>query len=584
MSNQIAVTAPRDTAQRGPGQGGPGPAPRGAWLALTVVSLGLFLAVVSTTVVSVALPSIGRQLHAGATGLEWVVDSYVLVYASLLVAGGSLGDRHGRKGLFLLGVAVFGAGSLLTGLAPTIGLLLAGRVLQGLGPALLVPGSLTIIRAVFGNPRQRAVAIGVWSTSSGVALAVGPPLGGALVAGLGWRSVFLLNVPLAALLTAAGAWFLPRLPCSGQRGRFDWPGVLLTIAGVGLLALGVIEGQDRGWTSGWVLAAFAGGVAALAGFAIAELRRPDPLVQLRLFRSLPFTVVNLTSMVVFFSFVGAIIYFSAFFQQVQGRSPIEAGLDVAAVGIAWAITAPLSGRLTGRIGERWPLLAGLVIGGAAMLGLLRLTAATPASAIWWDFALLGAGIGMSGTPGSSIAMSAVSAARAGMASAVNNASRQIGQVFGVAVLGALVYARVPHGTGAGGRFGQAGRAAFVTGLHHAVWVSGLALLAAAGLAGLLFTRRASGLPVRAARPELDQGQDGDGRQQPWQQVHREAEDDYGRDGEKDKSKDPRHGDRSPFGSGGGVHALRVPPAVAPVDRDQPRFTPWCVPRRHQGHP
>jgi DHA2 family methylenomycin A resistance protein-like MFS transporter len=485
MSNQIAAIAPRGSAQRGADL-----APRSAWLALIVVSAGLFLAVVSTTVVSVALPSIGRELHASATGLEWVVDAYVLVYASLLVAGGSLGDRYGRKGLFLLGVAVFGAGSLLTGLAPTIGLLLAGRVLQGLGPALLVPGSLTIIRAVFGDPRQRAAAIGVWSTSSGVALAVGPPLGGMLVAGLGWRSVFLLNVPLAAVLTAAGARLLPRLPRSGHRGRFDWPGVLLTIAGVGLLALGVIEGQDRGWTSGVVLAALTAGVAALAGFALAELRRPDPLVQLRLFRSLPFTVVNLASMVVFFAFVGSIIYFSAFFQQVQGRSPIEAGLDVAAVGIAWAITAPLSGRLTGVAGARWPLLAGLVVGGAAMLGLLRLTAATPASAIWWNFALLGAGIGLSGTPGSAIAMSAVPAERAGMASALNNASRQIGQVFGVAVLGALVYAGVPHGAGVGGRFGTADGAAFVTGLHHAVWVSGLALLTAAGLAGLLFTRRA----------------------------------------------------------------------------------------------
>jgi DHA2 family methylenomycin A resistance protein-like MFS transporter len=497
MTAHSSATSPLGTGPLGTGYGRPAepaPAPRSAWLALAVVSLGLFLAVVSTTVVSVALPTIGRGLHAGATGLEWVVDAYVLVYASLLVAGGSLGDRHGRKGLFLAGVAIFGLGSLITGLAPTMGILLAGRVVQGLGPALLVPGSLTIIRAVFGNPRQRAAAIGLWSTSSGLALAAGPPLGGQLVAGLGWRSVFLFNVPLAAALLAAGARFLPRLPRAARRGRFDWPAVVLTTAGVGLLALAVIEGQDLGWTSGPVLAAFAAGVLALAGFTATELRRPDPLVDVRLFARLPFTVANACAMVVFFSFVGAIVYFSAYFQQVQGHSPAGAGLDVAAVGVAWAIAAPLSGRLVARTGERWPLLIGLLIAGGATLGLLRLRAATPLGAIWWDFALLGAGAGLSGTPISSIAMSAVDSARAGMASAISNASRQIGQVFGVAVLGALVYAGLPGGTGTGGRLGPARQAVFVTGLHHALWVSGLALLAAAALAGLLFTRPARTTP------------------------------------------------------------------------------------------
>ena len=321
--------------------------------------------------------------------------------------------------------------------------------------------------------------------------ASGPALGGVLVTGLGWRSVFLLNPPLAALLLAVGARFLPRLPRTGPRGTFDWPAVVLTTAGIALLALGVIEGQDRGWTSGWVLAAFAAGTAALAGFTAAELRRRDPLVDVRIFRQLPFTVVNVTSAVVFFAFVGAIVYFSAFFQQVQGHSPITASLDVAAVGIAWAITAPLSGRLVVLTGERWPLMIGLLVSGAATLGLLRLQAATPLSAIWWNFALLGAGVGVCGTPSSSIAMSAVTAARAGMASAVNNASRQIGQVFGVAVLGALVYARLPGGSGTGGRLDPGRQAAFVTGLHHALWVSGLALLAAAALTGLLFTQRAA---------------------------------------------------------------------------------------------
>lgn len=483
MNAQTAVTGLQPGAAAGPP-----PAPRRAWVPLAVVAAGLFLAVTSSTLVSVALPTIGRDLHAGATGLEWVVDAYVLVYASLLMAGGTLGDRHGRKGLFLLGLVIFGLGSLVAGLAPGTGILLAGRVLQGLGPALLVPGSLTIIRAVFANPRQRAAAIGLWSTSSGVALAVGPPLGGVLVAALGWRSVFLVNVPLAAVLAAAGAWFLPRLPRTAADGPFDWPAVVLSTAGVGLLALGVTRGQAHGWTSGPVLAAFAAGAAALAAFAVAERRRRHPLVDMSLLRRLPFAVVNVTAMVVFFAFVGAIVYFSAFFQQVQGASPARAGLDVAAVGVACAVAATASGRLIGWIGERWPLVIGLAVSGGATLGLLRLQAGTPAGAIWWDFALLGMGVGLSGTPVSTIAMSAVGAARAGMASAVVNTSRQIGQVFGVAVLGALVYARLPGGSGTGGRLDPARQAAFVSGLHHALWLSGLALLAAALLATVLFRR------------------------------------------------------------------------------------------------
>ena len=187
------------------------------WLTLAVMSAGLFLAVLSTTVVSVALPTIGRDLHASPADLEWIVDAYVIVYASLLVAGGAAGDRYGRKGLFLVGTAIFGLGSLAAGLAPAVGVLLAARVLQGIGPALLVPGSLTILRATFTDERQRAVAIGVWSTASGLALALGPPVGGLLVDGLGWRWVFLINVPLAGLLVLAAARFVPRLPRGARR-------------------------------------------------------------------------------------------------------------------------------------------------------------------------------------------------------------------------------------------------------------------------------------------------------------------------------------------------------------------------------
>jgi len=470
------------------------------WPALAVVAAGLFLAVLSTTVVSVSLPTIGRDLHASATDLEWTVDAYVLVYASLLVPGGVAGDRHGRKGIFILGVAVFGGGSLAAGLAPATGLLLAARVVQGAGPALLIPGSLAIIRATFRDERQRSIAIGLWSTSSGIAMAVGPALGGAIVGALGWRWVFLLNAPLAAALVALAARFVPRLPRAAARGRFDWPGAAMSVAGVALLAFAVIEGQDRGWTSALVLAGFAAGAGALTAFVLAERRRADPLVDVSLFRRPAFAAASIAALIVFFAFVGAIVYFSAYFQQVQGSSPVAAGLAVGVIGIAYAVAATWSGRLVGRFGERWPLLTGLIISGLAVLALLRLGPATGMGAIWWNFALLGAGIGLCGTPMSTLALSAVDVNRAGMAAAVLNAARQIGQAFGVAVLGALVYGHLP------GRadlpLDGAQRLLFVAGLHAALLVSGVALIAAALVISPLLIRprravRRRGWPSRA---------------------------------------------------------------------------------------
>jgi len=470
----------------------------GPWWSLLVVSAGLFLPVVSTTVVSVALPTIGRQLHIGATGLEWTVDAYVVVYAGLLIAGGVLGDRRGRKGLFLIGVAVFGLGSLVCGLAPAIPVLLAGRVLAGLGAALLVPGSLTIIRVVFTDPRQRATAIGLWSTASGLALAGGPPLGGLIVDALGWQWVFLINAPLALVLILAAARILPRLAPSPARSGFDGWGALLSTAAVALLAVAVIEGQTRAWTSPLVLAAFVAGIAALVGFIAWERRVPGPLIDVSLFTRPGFAAATVSALVVFFAFVGAIVYFSAYFQQVQGHSPAAAGLDVAAIGVAFALAATAAGRLVGRIGERSPLIVGLIISGLATLGLLRLGADTGIGAIWWNFALLGAGIGLCGTPMSTLAMSSVDADRAGMASAVLNALRQVGQVFGVAVLGALVYAHLP--TGGGRQLDAAHATLFISGLHHALWVSGLALLAAAAIAAALLFRPRTGATTDPYNP------------------------------------------------------------------------------------
>jgi DHA2 family methylenomycin A resistance protein-like MFS transporter len=287
-------------------------------------------------------------------------------------------------------------------------------------------------------------------------------------------------------LIALAARYVPRLPRTRPGTPFDWAGAGLTVVAIAALAVGTIEGQSAGWSVPLVLAAFATGALALAGFIAWEARRTGPLVDVRLFARPTFTAASVAAFVVFFAFVGSIVYFSGYFQQVQGHSALMAGLDVTAIGV-FAVGAGASGRLVGHFGPRWPMITGLVIAGTATLGLLRLGPTTGIGAIWWNFAVLGGGIGLCLTPMTAVAMSATGAAQAGMVSAVHNAFRQVGQVFGVSVLGALVYAGLPGGT-AGPPLDAAQGTLYVTGLHQALWLAGLALLAAAALAAALFAR------------------------------------------------------------------------------------------------
>lgn len=481
LSREAAIVNPA-------GPGDPAAASRAPWLAVAVLAGSQFLAVMSTTVVSVALPAIGAGLHASPSGLLWIVDAYVIVYSALLVVGGTVGDRRGRKGIFLLGLALFGAGSMADSLAPSTGWLLAGRVLQGLGPVLLVPGSLTIIRALFDDERRRAQAIGLWSTGSGLGMAAGPVMGGLIAAHLGWRWVFGFNVPVAAVLLLIAARALPRLGRGAVPHRLDWAGIVLASGCIAAIAFALIEGNSLGWTSPRVAAGFAASACALVMFVARERRAAAPVVDVSLFRRPAFAAANLAALAVFFAFIGAIVFLSAYFQQVRGVSAVAAGLQVSILGVAFAATAPLSGRLVGRVGPRWPMLSGLVVAGAAMLGLLRLGARTGTGAIWWDFAAAGAGVGLCLTPMTQVAVSAVETSRAAMASSVHNALRQFGQVLGVAVLGALIDARAA----------ARGSEGFIAGLHAAMWVSAMALLGTAVLAAVLLRRGAAQSPEQAA--------------------------------------------------------------------------------------
>ena len=354
-----------------------------------------------------------------------------------------------------------------------------------LGPAIVTPTSLAIISATFDEPGARAGAIGVWSSGSGLALALGPAVGGLLVDAIGWRSVFLLNVPLALVVIALGVRFIPVIPRSEEGARFDWTGAFLTTTGIGLLTFAIIEGPGRGWGSGLILGAFVVAFCALAAFVAWEERHESPLIDVSLFSRAPFTVANLAGLAVFFAFIGGIVYLSAYFQQVQGRSALGAGLAVLPVGIGFFVGAPLSGRLVGRFGPRFPMVFGLLLCAAGMLGLVRLQTDSSIGSIWWDLAAVGLGGGLSLTPMTATAMAAVRSHRAGMASAIHNSMRQVGQALGVAVLGSLVYAGVVGGAAGGGRLQGAQASAFVDGLHRAVLVSGGCLLAAAVLAVVL---------------------------------------------------------------------------------------------------
>jgi DHA2 family methylenomycin A resistance protein-like MFS transporter len=451
-------------------------------LTVLVVTLAQFMAVMSTSVVSVALPTIGRDLHASSASLEWIVDAYVIVYASLLVAGGVLSDRRGRKGMFMAGVSVFGAGSLVAGVAPSVGWLMVGRVIQGLGPAIVTPTSLAIISSTFSDSRGRAAAIGVWSSGSGLALALGPAVGGLLVVAGGWRWVFLMNVPLAVAIIVLGARFVPLIAHGRARTRFDGVGAALITLGVAVLTFALIEGPSRGWSSGLIVGAFVMAGLGFVAFVPWERGHPAPLIDVSLFSRAPFTVANVAGLAVFFAFIGGIVYLSAYFQQVQGRSALGAGLAVLPIGAGFFVGAPLSGRLVGRLGPRLPMVAGLVLCGTATIGLIRLSADSSIGALWWDLLAIGLGGGLSLTPMTATAMAAVGPERAGMASAIHNSMRQIGQALGVAVLGSLVYAGVAGGQAGGERLRGDSAAAFVEGLHRAVAVSGGCLLLAAALA------------------------------------------------------------------------------------------------------
>jgi EmrB/QacA subfamily drug resistance transporter len=409
-------------------------------LTLGACCFGLFMVMLDNTIVNVALPSIQRDLGASVSGLQLVLDAYVLVFASLLLTAGSLGDRYGRKRVFQVGLVVFTVSSALCGLAPSLPALVGARVLQASGGAALLPSTLAIVTETFPDPRERVQAIGLWSGVSASALAAGPVLGGLLVDTFGWRSVFYVNLPVGvvAFLVAGRVVAESRNPAAR---RLDLPGLLLAIVGLGALTYGLIEGNSRGWRSPLIVGLLAAGAAALAAFLLVEARRREPMLALRFFRDRAFSSANTVALLVGFALLGFVFFNTLYFQAVHGYSPLQAGLRSLPNTLSVVVMAPIAGRLASRFSYRVPVVAGLLLASAALLLLTRIQVATPYANLWWKLAMLGAGLGLTISPVTAAAVAAMPRHQAGVASAVTNTSRQVGGALGVAVLGAVAAAR-----------------------------------------------------------------------------------------------------------------------------------------------
>ncbi|GII21440.1 MFS transporter [Planosporangium mesophilum] len=458
---------------------------RGRLLVLAICCMSLLIVSLDNTIVNIALPSIRRDLHASMSGLQWTIDAYTLVLASLLILGGSTGDRVGRRRTFQTGLVVFTIGSLLCSVAPSLGWLVAFRMVQAVGGSMLNPVAMSIITNTFTEPRERARAIGVWGGVVGVSMALGPVVGGTLVAALGWRSIFWINIPvgLAALLLTAR--FVPESRAAHPR-RVDPVGQVLVLTLLASLTYAIIEGPAAGWSSPRIIAFFALAAAAFVALLGYESRRREPLLDLRFFRSAPFSGATVIAVSGFGAMSGFLFLNTLYLQEVRGLSALHAGLYTLPMAVMTAVFAPLSGRLVAARGPRLPL----VLAGAAMtvsiLPFTRLTADVPVGWLMAGYVVFGFGFGLLNVPITNTAVSGMPRSQAGVAAAIASTSRQVGQSLGVAVIGSAVTA------GLGGPM-----AAHFTQASHVGWW----IVAGCGLTVLAFGTLTTGRWARRTAEE-----------------------------------------------------------------------------------
>ncbi len=513
MTTAIAITPRAQTDRR-------------RWWVLAVLCLSVLLVVVDNTIVNVALPTMSRTLSASTQGLQWIVDAYTLVFAGLLVVGGNIGDRLGRRRVLQAGLVLFAVTSVAAALSRTTGELIASRAAMGVAAALIYPATLALLTNAFTSERERATAIGIWSGVSGLAVAIGPVTGGLLLRHFSWSSVFYVNVPTVVVALVAGMRLLPESR-DPNAGRFDPLGALLAVAGIGLLVWTVIEAPLHGWASAATIAGFAASLVILAAFGWWQVRRPDPMLDVRLFRNPRFSAASGAIALAFFALFGFIFLITQYFQLVRGYDTLRAGVATLPFAIVTGAVSPAAIGLMKRLGTKVVVSAGLALMSAGFL----VVVGTAVDAAYWGriitaMVLMSAGLALTASPATEAIMGALPLAKAGAGSAVNDTTRELGGTLGVAIVGSVMSSaysshlvtalrglgapataasvaqrsvvaglRVAAHFPAGVREDAAAavRQAFMTGLHGGSLVAAGAT-ALAALAALVF------LPARARRP------------------------------------------------------------------------------------
>ncbi len=472
------------------------------WFTLAAVSFGLFMIMLDNTVVNVALPAMARDLGIGLSELEWVVAGYALTFAALILIGGKLADRYGRRRLFVLGIVVFTLASLACGLASGGSELIGARIVQGVGAALLNPATLAIISATF-PPRQRGTAIGIWAGVSALALAIGPLVGGLITEHASWNWIFFINVPIGIAAVVASYLFIDESRDTRADQRLDLPGLLTS--GVGLFALeyALIEANTYGWASGRILACFAIAAVLLAAFVWVEIRGRAPMLDVSLFRNRTYTGANIVMLLAALAMFGVFFFVSLYMQNVLGYSAVQAGAAFLPLTCLIVVLAPVTGKLSDKYGSRWFLTGGLTLLGIQLFYFSQLGA----SATYWELlpAMIIGGIGMAMTmtPATAAAMRAVPVDRAGVGSAVLNSARQVGGSLGIALIGAIVAASVTVTLQTAYQSGdpalvQRAIHQFVNGFSNALIVAGLIAFAGAIVAAVLIRHEVHEEPLQPA--------------------------------------------------------------------------------------
>jgi EmrB/QacA subfamily drug resistance transporter len=406
------------------------------WIVLAVMCLSLLLIVMDNTIVNVAIPTLQEELGASTSQLQWIVDAYVLVFAGLLLTMGSLGDRFGRRGALALGLAIMGSASILSAWAGSADQLIVTRAIMGIGGALIMPATLSIITNVFTERRERSQAIAMWAATAGVAVAIGPVTGGFLIEHFWWGSVFLVNVPVVVLALILGQLFVPtsRDPAAPP---VDGPGAVLSITGLVALVWAIIEGPN-GWTDPAVLGAFALAAVLLGAFVVWERRTRTPMLDINFFRNPRFSAASASLMLTFFAMFGSLFLLTQFLQSVLGYTALQAGVRLIPMAATQMVVAPLSAKIVERVGSKIVVAAGLLIGAGGLLIASRLTADATYPDVLAALIVLAVGLALVMPPATESIMGSLPRAKAGVGSAMNDTTRQVGGALGVAVLGSVM--------------------------------------------------------------------------------------------------------------------------------------------------